>query len=255
MKENEWHHHPVTLLGIDLAWGEKNPDGVAILRFPDGILSPPDPSEVSLIHGESALFERIESESRVEFLFIAIDAPTLGPNLTGARPVDRECSRLFRREEAGCHPVNRSLCPRPLQIAEKLERDGFSLSSDLTRNRRLLCEVYPHPAMIRFFGLPKTIKYKRGPVAARRKEFSRYQSLTREFVLREFSDLKDDVELNRLFAEPWKKDVEDQLDAFFSALIAWWHLRYLGDKSEVLGDEKTGAILLPKPSPLLSVKA
>lgn len=248
MSPTNWHNSPVTLFGVDLAWGERNPDGVASIRFPEGAASAPEPPEIALVQGDSQLFEFIRERMKNDSVFVAIDAPTIGPNETGSRPADRECSRLFRKEEAGCHPVNRRLCQRPFRIAEALGSQGFQLTSDLSRGPRLLAEVYPHPAMIRFFGIAKTIKYKRGNVARRREEFSRYQGLTRRLVRNAFSDLPQSASVDVLLSESWNKGIEDQLDAFFSSLIGWWHLRHLGEKSQQLGEEETGTILLPNPS-------
>lgn len=255
MKLSSWHDEPVTLFGVDLAWGDRNPDGLARLDFPDGALSPPVSIEVSLVRGENFLLDALVETADTVPVFVAVDAPTIGPNETGSRPVDRECSRLFRREEAGCHPVNRGLCQRPFRIAEALAKRGFALSSDLSRGPRLLAEVYPHPAMIRFFGIPKTIKYKRGPVQHRRREFSRYQDLTKQLLARHFLEPAGQPIIDELLSAPWSKGVEDRLDALFCGLIGWWHLRHLGTQSETLGDEKTGGILLPNPSPPLSARS
>jgi predicted RNase H-like nuclease len=50
-------------------------------------------------------------------------------------------------------------------------------------------EVYPHPAMIRWFGLERILKYKRGTVAERRREFRRYQSLLHSCLQFRFPEL------------------------------------------------------------------
>lgn len=247
MNRRKWLDHPVTLIGVDLAWGDRNPDGLVSLRFPAGVTSAPESIEVSLTQGDDEFLSSIRMKEETELIFVAIDAPTIGPNKTGSRPVDQECSQLFRREEAGCHPVNRNLCQRPFRIAEALREQGFELSSDLSRGPRLLAEIYPHPAMIRFFGIPRTIKYKRGRVAERREEFSRYQDLTRALLRSQFPTLTLNDFLEMLLSDPWNKGTEDQLDAFFSSLIGWWHLRYLGRQSQQLGNEETGTILLPNP--------
>ena len=55
------------------------------------------------------------------------------------------------------------------------------------------------------------------------------------------------AELLSLLDLPWTKDVEDQTDAFFCALIGYWHWLHRGEKSEVLGDLSTGFMLIPRP--------
>lgn len=98
-----------------------------------------------------------------------------------------------------------------------------------------------------FVGLAweKTIKYKRGRIVERQAEFSRYQSLLREFLCDEFPHLLSDEVVEELLSLAWTKDQEDRLDALLCALIGWWHLRFGGKKSEILGDDISGHILLP----------
>ena len=175
---------------------------------------------------------------------VAIDAPTICRNDEGSRPVDKECSRLFRRYEAGCHPVNRRLCVRPFRIAKIFQTKGFLLTTD-PATPRLVSEVYPHPATIRLFGLEKTIKYKKGKVAEKREEFSRYQDHLTKFLSRELPALANSKPHAELLVTPWTKKIEDQVDSILCTAIAHRHLTYQGRKSEVLGDDHEGHILIP----------
>ena len=65
------------------------------------------------------------------------------------------------------------------------------------------------------------------------------------FLHDEFPLLLSDDVVTELLSLPWTKDQEDRLDALLCALIGWWHLRFGGEKSEVLGDDSSGHILLP----------
>ena len=109
-----------------------------------------------------------------------------------------------------------------------------------------MAEVYPHSAMVRMFGLPRIIKYKKGSVAERRKEFQRLQGLMRKLMKRKFPGLTLNQETRNLLKEKWSKPVEDRTDALFCALIGMWHWMHRGKRSEVIGDRKTGFILLPE---------
>ena len=201
--------------------------------------------ECHYLSGDDQLLRLINSVSKeceVERVILAIDAPTLCINEAGSRPVDQECNRLFRPYEAGCHPVNLKLCHRPIQLARKLRKMGFKLSCDLSVSHYLAMEVYPHPTMVRWFELERTIKYKRGRVAEKKVEFTRYQECFRRFLTDKFPGL---VLPASLAAEPWSKKNEDLLDAHFCAMIGLWHWRYQGKRSQILGDEKTGQMLIP----------
>lgn len=235
---------PVAIVGIDLAWGEKNPDGVTVLAFERGLGHAPTHLETFLSRGDAPLFSSLSRFLQMAKVMVAIDAPTICRSEVGSRPVDKECTRKFGRYEAGCHPVNRRLCARPFRIAEAFEAAGFLLSTDLVRDR-IVSEVYPHPAMIRLFGLDKTIKYKKGRVAAKRAEFSRYQSHLTAFLDREMPWLMASARHRTLLTTPWSKPAEDQVDSILCAVIAYRHLKYRGEKSETLGDDTHGHILIP----------
>ena len=231
------------LIGLDLAWGEKNSDGVCLIRYARRrahVLGYAYPhGDVSLI---AALGSHLQPD---EPAFAAIDAPIVCPNPTGARPVDRLTHTLFHREHAACHPANLTQCPRPPRVLARLATDLGFVAGWQGSAPRLAAEVYPHPAMVRLFRLPRIIKYKKGPVADRRREFRRLQGLLRDLLAAEFPILTLDSETPALLVAPWSKPVEDRTDALFCALIALWHVHYRGTRSEILGDLATGFILLP----------
>ena len=176
---------------------------------------------------------------------VMVDAPIVCPNATGTRPVDRLTHKLFGRQHAGCHPANSTKCPRPARLTKRLAAAGCKIGWDFKTARRLVCEVYPHPAMLRLFGLDRIVKYKKGPVANRRKEFRRLQALLRTCLAEKFPKLKLNDEMTELLTTDWSKPVEDKLDAFFCALIGYHHYLHGQGKSEVIGDRQTGFILLP----------
>lgn len=234
------------MLGIDLAWGERRPDGIALLEATrDGAAW----RGGGLVHGDGELAAWMEAHvPRDAAVLAAVDAPLACPNETGSRPVDRETHRWFGRQHAGCHPSNARLCRRPLRVAALLRSMGFHLGWNLGVPRQA-AEVYPHPAMIRWFGLDRVLKYKRPPVEARRREFARYQGLMRGLLEREFTGLVPDPGVAALTTARWSKDAEDQLDAFLCSLIAWWHWRDHGARTQVLGDVERGFLLVPHPGP------
>ena len=167
----------------------------------------------------------------------------------GARPVDARTHVRFGKFHAGCHPANATKCPRPPRVAAKFVERGFRLGWEGLRqppSPRLIAEVYPHPAMVRLFGLSERIRYKRGRVAERTREFRRLQRLLRLCLREHFPKLQLDTVTEALLRARWTKNVEDQTDAFFCALIGYWHWVHAGARTEVLGDFATGFILIPK---------
>ena len=236
------------LIGIDLAWGERNPDGVTVLPFGEGLTRPmTSPPTTFNTRSDEELFAALISADGANRVLVAVDAPLICPNSEGSRPVDREVTSRFGRHDAGCYPGNQRLCRRPLRIAAGLAARGFAITTDPGRGARIAFEVYPHPATIQLFGIDKTIKYKKGLVATKREAFSRYQDCLRRCLARELPELLDSAPHRALLETPWRKPIEDQTDSLLCALIAFLHLRFGGDRTEVIGNDETGHILLPRP--------
>jgi predicted RNase H-like nuclease len=237
----------MTIIGIDLAWGERNHDGVCILaasarsvrvaayHYPQGDRDVIGVVQPFLTPGRG--------------VFITIDAPIICPNSTGTRPVDRLTHTMFHREHAACHPANSTKCPRPPRILRKLQKLGVRAGWEADSRGAVAAEVYPHPAMVRLFQLDRIVKYKRGPVRDRRREFVRLQRLLRTLLRKRFPAFSLDPATDKLLRSPWTKQTEDLTDALFCALIGLWHVQYRGSRSEVIGDRSTGFILLPADLP------
>ena len=113
---------------------------------------------------------------------IAIDASLVVNNVAGLRPCERLIARTFGRYQASCHPSNlgRPHARSGERLVEKLGelgvRHDFQLDSARQRPGRWLFEVYPHPAMVRIFGLDRIIKYKKGSPDERRRGLAELES-------------------------------------------------------------------------------
>jgi len=236
----------VFIVGLDLAWGERRPDGVCLLR------SGPQQTQVQwlgLTRGDAELLGRLDADIGEAPALLMVDAPLICPNLTGARPVDRLAHVRFHREKCGCHPTNATRCPRPLRLAEAFVARGYTIDWALPATAPALrhaAEVFPHPAMVRWFDIPERIAYKRGPVAARRLEFARLQRLLVQCLATLFPHVVLNAHTGSLLQAAWTKDVEDQTDALVCALVGDWHWRHRGQRTEVLGDRETGFFLVPQ---------
>ena len=230
--------------GIDLAWGERRPDGICLLQ---GEAKRVVGLSHALTHGDDALLDYLQTHlvPGVRTL-LCLDAPVVCPNLRGARPVDRLTHRIFHRVQAAAHPANRVLAARPLRVVRRLQRAGYDISTDWPATPRALVEVYPHPATVRWFGLDRTIKYKRGPVAARRRAFVRLRSLMRRWLENCAPEIARHGPTAALLRTRWTKDCEDMTDALLCAMIGWQWAVHGRRTLEILGDRRSGFIVVPR---------
>lgn len=249
-------------VGIDLAWSPGNPSGMVIARAGEVL----------------AWYDRVEGDEQiVELLWpwlgdcpvqngepaaarpgaiIAIDAPLRVPNPTGARPCERELSRVWGWAQAGARPAYRGNVAwngivRGEALAERLYHAFGCVESTAivaAPGARFMCEVYPHPAIVSLFGLTRTIKYKRGNRETRLPELARYRHHLLALQHR-------DPGLNlphRLAEQPIHllrgralKAYEDVLDAFLCAYIGGYFWRHGPAATQVFGDLAQGHILVP----------
>src|SRR3954454_531642 len=150
----ERHVVPMHFIGVDLAWGEKRPTGLAVLDANGRLthLSAQSTDETIV----AALSPYVDGSC-----LVAIDAPLVVTNATGNRPAEAALNRDFARFDAGAHPANTgkpefAAGPRGARVAAALDLDLDPAS----RSRRRAIEVYPHPATVALFRLGRTLKYK-----------------------------------------------------------------------------------------------
>ena len=240
--------------GVDLAWGNTMPDamatGVLVKDCEQWTLS-----HIKVIYEHCSVTEistrLLNLNARDLSHLIAIDAPLICQNNTGSRPVDKECSTLYRKYEAGCHPVNLNLVNRPIKIADQLREQGVIISKNWQDHGSRAIEVYPHPAMIHWFKIEKTIKYKKGRVSEKRVAFGEYQNHLKNWLEKSPFQVKINMKIPELLNIQWSKRTEDELDAFFCLLIACWEVIFEGKKSLTLGNNETGFIVIPKPEKIV----
>jgi predicted RNase H-like nuclease len=191
---------------------------------------------------------------------VAVDAPTVITNLTGARPCDGLTHRYFGRYHAGCYPANlgRPFAERTVTVGRELEGRGFIHAPEIIPQKigRYQIEVFPHPAMIHLFGLSQILKYKKGKLGERKLELARLQG----YLLSVLPRLTPALELTANVTDSLRADLaplkskdlkalEDQLDSLVCAYVGayWW--RWGAEKNWVLGDRASGYIIVPAPLP------
>ena len=145
-------------------------------------------------------------------------------NATGSRPAEQQLSRDFRRYDAGTHPSNtgKPEFAHGTRAARVAKRLGLDIDPRSGRRRRAI-EVYPHPATIVLFGLPKILRYKAKPgrdVDLLRAELLTLMSFVAAVVSTDetWAGLRDQVENATRKSE--LRRVEDQVDAVLCAYLA-----------------------------------
>lgn len=236
-------------VGIDLAWGPHGRTGLAVVdadgAYRDSVAVRTDEEIDGWLAGRAAVT-------------IAIDAPLVVRNATGARDAERRVTAAYGRFHAGTHPTNLGTWhmapPRGGTLAA---RHSWSLDpgSRSTADRPVAIEVYPHAAMVGLFGLRWVVRYKRKrhrTPGERRAGFVTVLDLLEGIeTLRarergRWHQIRALVDTATSHAQLGR--VEDEIDAILCAHLAWlWHAH--PDRLQVYGAWEWGAIVAPPPPP------
>ncbi len=228
-------------VGVDLAWGERNPTGLAVL---DG--------DARLLHVSTVRTDDEVETALAAYVggpcLVALDAPIVVVNPTGSRPAEQELGRDFRRFEAGAHPSNtgKPEFAHGTRAARVAKRLGLDVNPRSGRDRRAI-EVYPHAASVALFGLEKTLKYK--------DKRGRDLDLLRRELLTLVGHVETVVGVDEVWAglrgqvesatrKSQLRVVEDQVDAVVCAYVAWF-AEHHPDRTAAYGDLTTGTIVTP----------
>jgi predicted RNase H-like nuclease len=232
-------------VGLDLAWGEKNRSGIAVIDADGRLL------HVGTAH-DNADIEAVLAPYVADECLVAIDAPLIVTTPDSYRPAETAYNRDFQRFHAGAYPANTSNPrfnpPRAAVLAAAL---GLDTNPASTSSRRAI-EVYPHPATVVLFGLKRILKYKKGPVADRRRALLELMTFVegldgaspRLRVTRNVGwvELRHRVQAATTAAQ-LDRD-EDPVDAVVCAYIGlYWHRR--PQDVTIYGDYDTGYIVTP----------
>ena len=241
------------LIGIDLAWSERNGTGCAELVREGNELTL---TRIGICHSIDEIVKWIDPQ-RGDWV-VAVDAPLVVCNETGRRCADAKASKLYHPYQAGAYPTNLKLLGedhRGGQLLKKLKECGGDVveCADHLDGSRLVFETYPHIVMVELFGLEKTIKYKKGRVAKRRagqKEFAE-EIQAHLCTGTDKPRLRTNDRLDDLLRKPDPilrgrdlKSREDKLDALICAYTAGW--LDAGRPLLGLGEVGAGMMLAPR---------
>lgn len=262
------------ILGIDAAWTEKQPSGVALVvcdtnRWSVSAVAPSYHAFVELSHGTSVQWDTrhkgsfpdptllIESVDRllpgVRLSVVAVDMPMATVPIRGRRNADNEVSRNYWKQKCGTHSPNKD---RPGKVGTALANGfihhGFRLDTiaGLAGSfAKSLIEVYPHPALVALTGAEERLRYKLSKACKYWPNLS--SVLRREWVMAELNRIETrlKIEFDGLTLPPLQPDSptfvikarEDSLDALVSA---WVGMQYRRGLASAFGDE-TAAIWIP----------
>ncbi len=237
----------VRLLGLDLAWSDRNPSGVAALAA-DGTLL----DVRADLRGDDEILAWVRAW-KGESGIIGIDMPTIVRNAEGIRACERELGAVFRRHHAAPHPANLRRFPdggRARRIIDALAPDGVVEALDVTPGdaRTVALEVFPHPAHVRLFALSHVFRYKKKarPWPEVLAEWRRYRA-----ALASLRDADPPLVLDarippNVDARGYKR-WDDTLDAITCAYVAAFVRRWgIGaPHTRVFGDLVGGYIVVP----------
>lgn len=249
----------VRFIGVDLAWAiDRNHTALA---YGDGGVTGLSIVGIEGGRSQAAVVDAIARAcADAPAAVAAIDAPLVVANATGQRPCERSLNEAYARFHAGAHPMNLGIAHARTGmdlVAALGTRLGFRLAlpdrAAACRCGRWLFETYPHPAMVRLYGLTRILKYKHGTVAERRAGLRRVQERLATLHGRGLRRTRCVATL--LAADPAAargralKEFEDRLDAVLCAYLAWHAWRHGAPGSEVHGDLAGGAIVVPRLEP------
>ena len=258
------------VLGIDAAWTNSNPSGVALVVEDDarwrlaavassylafGTLARVEPASggrpIGSLPDVADLLKSSERLGGRPVDLVAIDMPLSLAPITGRRASDDAVSQAYGSRGAGTHTPS---VMRPGPISDRLTADfraaGYPLRT-VSAEVPGLVEVYPHPALIELASAPrrlcykaaKTTKYWPGIGAETRRANLHLEWRTIVALL--------DAEIGGVMAalgEPGSrtgpagaKAFEDELDA---VVCAWVGIRVLEGKAVPFGDAAS-AIWIP----------
>ncbi len=244
-------------LGLDLAWSERNPSGLAVgVGAPDGARMTLPPCRLVTTADIVQTIRRLVGDQPA---ILAVDAPLIVRNETGRRQAEAELAAAFRRYDAGPHPANRRLLRRygalrGEELLTALADDGFRYAPtiDAGMTGRYIVEVFPHPATIVLFDLPRILKYKPRPgrsLNERRAELARYLSLLAGLAQADPPLYGADTVFAGLTLDQCGpaalKAIEDCADALICAYIALYGHRWGAARGRSFGSAAEGAIFTP----------
>ncbi len=244
-----------TIFGFDSAWTDnpRAPGAICALRIDGGTVSFGPPELCNF--GRAAKLIRAAKTSD-EYVLVALDQPTIVPNASGGRPVEKVAASVISAIRGGVQPSSRSrkgmfddTAPvwRFLREIECVEEPKGSRSAE---KGAFLIEVFPALALASLV-----------PATWSRRSAAKYNPANRNFSLNDWVLVCTSLELafldlNLPSAAHWCSDAsqlnapnkaaQDKLDAMICLLVGLiYRLGGCGLDAVMIGDLETGYMFTP----------
>lgn len=274
---------PQLVLGIDAAWTERHPSGIALVSVPqrgrprllrvarsyEEFCSLPRNGKIhwqTKTRGTApdipTLLAACQAIAGQAPNVVALDIPLGAKPITGRRTADKMVTSAYIRRKAGTHsPTVERPEPVSRMLYEQLTACGFkwlhaNASPRHEGNARLFIEAYPHPAIIELLQLNERLRYKVSKLQKYWPELDRTAQWKK--VVRQLNRLRTALDEKIINVKKWLpsaasffkngraprlKGCEDALDA---VVCAWIGSEFLAGRCVAYGDEDS-AIWLPRP--------
>lgn len=164
------------ILGVDCAWTEKEPSGIALVEYQPSIganliklgrsydeFYSDEIDWNTKVHGNAPDFTSLLqycTNNGWSVDLITLDIPLASELIRGRRSCDSEISKFYGGKGASVHSPN---ADRPGEIAlsiyEQLNDSGFCWNGKLS-DAKVFIEVYPHASIIELLNLDYRLPYK-----------------------------------------------------------------------------------------------
>jgi predicted RNase H-like nuclease len=243
------------IIGFDSAWTDqaKAPGAVCAVEIDGEGMRRFDPPFLARFDEAAHFIE--QKKSQFDKCFVCIDQPTIVPNLSGGRPVERVAASIISFVRGGVQPASRARTSMfgdeaPIwRFKKQLAASDDALSSVTATHGLFLAEVFPALALISF-----------GPQFFRRGGAPKYNpGNKRTFKIEDWHAVCDIVsntarKCNIEDAGTWSDEArsrtpakadQDMIDAVLCTLIGMSWLYGQPEDTVMIGDQATGFMLAP----------
>ena len=245
-----------TFIGLDLAWGGRNPHGFCVLEGSgQDVRCTHIGSQAASVQALTESVARVKA--RTDSVIVAMDAPILFPTDPSLeRPIDEVVKRQFGFGLSAREARSRGW-EAGVIVGESLQALGFTLDPtsllDGNPHPHIAFEVYPNTIHIRLFNIAARLAYKWGSTDQRQQELLKYQKHLSRVLNQESPGILRNPQVRAVLSEGAVrsatsenaiKHLDDTLDGLTCALAAFLAWSKPGEW-EMLGD-MTGYMVMPR---------